>query len=82
MLYSFVAMAVAASAMQQAPAAAPAEDPIVCKSSKEHRVGTRVRKAPICKPKSEWAMQTRDTQRELRQIKDRMIDPTPIPGAR
>ena len=80
MLFPIVAFALAAVAVQTGNAAPAEEDPIVCKSAKEHQVGTRVRRAPICKPKSEWAMESRDTQRELRQIKDRMIDPTPIPG--
>lgn len=74
MLFPIVAFAAAAVA---APADKPAaaEDPIVCKSAKEHVVGTRVKRAPICKPKSVWAMESRDAQRELQQFRDRWQDP-------
>jgi len=72
-MIQLLAVLVAASS---APAEASAQaDPIVCQSSKEHVVGTRVKAKPVCKRKSEWKLEQKQTQRELRQIGDRWKDP-------
>ena len=56
------------------------DDPIVCKKSKASVVGTRIKSPPVCKPKSEWSGEERDTKREMRQLMERATSPTPIPG--
>jgi len=57
-------------------------DPIVCTRSRVHTVGTRLLSNRVCKPKSQWAVEERETQRELQSIEGRRINPAPIPEPR
>lgn len=79
LLHAFVFAALAAG-QGNAGTAPPPDDPIVCKTSKVHNVGTRMKPKPVCRPKSEWAADERDTQREIQQILDRRLDPAKASG--
>jgi hypothetical protein len=65
-------LALASQSGAEQPAA---DDPIVCKSPKEHAVGTRVKRASVCKLKSEWALEEDHAHRQLQKVKDRWTDP-------
>lgn len=80
-MYAFLALTLATAAGQQAAAPpAKAEDPIVCQRSDEHNVGTRIKRSRICKPKSEWALDEKRTQQQLRKFNDHRSDPGPASG--
>lgn len=55
---ALVALFLLASAQSTSTVAAavPAEDPVVCRSSKLPEVGTRMKSKRVCMRQSEWAM--------------------------
>ena len=59
-----------------------AEDPIVCTRSRVHTVGTRLASKRVCKRKSEWTVEARETRRDLQASDSRRIDPAPVPPPR
>lgn len=73
-----VALMFLASATDTSTAAAPKadlEDPVVCRKSKLPDVGTRFKPKPVCMRKSDWAMQDKQNENELRQINQRGNNP-------
>jgi len=60
------------------PAATKAEDPMVCKKDRsEFSTGSHMRQPKVCKLKSEWAFEARETQRKLQQVKEKGTFPMP-----
>ena len=74
MISIMIAAAMAASGAEATALDANA-DPVECRKSKIPVVGTRFKPAPVCKKKSEWAMERRQTARELQQINERGNNP-------
>ena len=58
------------------------EDPIICTRSRVHTVGTRLASKRVCKRKSEWTVEARETRRDLQASDSRRIDPAPVPPPR
>ena len=65
----------AAAAQAPVAAAAPADDPIVCKGRSESVVGTRIKPKKTCMTRSQWNYVEKRTQEELNQINQRGNNP-------
>ncbi len=46
------------------------DDQTVCRSDREHNVGTRIPAKRTCRTRAEWRELEENTQRELQQIRD------------
>ena len=61
-------------------AASKQEDPIVCTKNRQRSVGSNMLRGRVCKRKSEWAAEARETERELEMINGRGVtQPPPAP---
>jgi hypothetical protein len=56
------------------------KDPVVCQRSRSSSLGTNIAQPRLCKKKSEWDAQARDSRRNLQKIQDRRSDPFKVPG--
>ena len=67
------------TATGQAPPAAAADqdDPVVCKQAKIPDVGTRFKPKPICRKKSQWALELRLEKQGAQDFRDKF---TPYPS--
>lgn len=57
------------------------KDPIVCERSRGASLGSNIAQPRVCKKKSEWDAQARDSRRNLQKIQDRRSDPFKVPNA-
>jgi hypothetical protein len=58
------------------------KDRVVCKREQRHELGSHMRAPKVCMKQSDWDELAMRTQRDLRRLQGKGIDPTPIPGAR
>jgi hypothetical protein len=69
---------IAAMLLAPVEAAAPTaknDDPVVCRKSKEHQVGTRMKTKRKCMLKTDWDYIEKQTQREMQSLRDRHLSP-------
>ena len=76
-LMGAVVFAAAAVAAEGSGASAKAEDPVVCKKDRSFNTGSHMRRAAVCKLKSEWAFEEKQAQRELQSVRDKGVRPQP-----
>jgi len=62
--------------------AAKQADPMVCTRRRDRMVGSNMAGKRTCKRKSEWALEARETQRDLQALDGRRIDPAEVPPPR
>lgn len=70
-----LALSPAATASEAKP-----KDPVVCTRSRERSLGTNIAQPRVCKRKSEWDEEARNTKRELQQANQRGNNPFKVPG--
>ncbi len=46
------------------------DDKMVCRSNREHNVGTRIRAPRVCRTRAQWRELEERTQSEIQQIRD------------
>ena len=80
----FLSAIVAASVAAPMPALAVAGDDsdnkMVCRSNREHNLGTRIRAPRVCRTRAEWRQIEDRTQEEMQQTRDGRATPPPSPG--
>ena len=54
-----------------------AVDPVVCKKDRSFDTGSHMRRKAVCKLKSEWAFEEKESRREFQAIKDKGVQPMP-----
>jgi hypothetical protein len=74
-MLTIIALVAAAQTAPTAVAAAPENDPIVCRGRSESVVGTRIKPKKTCMKKSDWEYVEKRTQEELQQINQRGNNP-------
>ena len=74
-MLTIIALMAAAQAAPATAAAAPENDPVICKGRSESVVGTRLKPKKTCMKKSDWAYIEKRTQEELQQINQRGNNP-------
>ena len=57
------------------------DDKIVCRSNRDHAVGTRIRAERVCRTRAEWRQLEEHTQRELQQVRDGQAPNAPAAGS-
>ena len=57
------------------------DDKIVCRSNRDHVVGTRIRAERVCRTRAQWRELEEHTQRELQQIRDGQAPNEPAAGS-
>jgi hypothetical protein len=76
----------AASVAAPVPALAVAFDDkddnkVVCRSNREHNVGTRIRAPRVCRTRAEWRQEEERTHSEMQQIRDGQAPTAPAGGS-
>jgi hypothetical protein len=46
------------------------DNKVVCRSNRDHNVGTRIRAPRVCRTRAEWREEQERTQSEMQQIRD------------
>jgi len=80
-----ISAVLAASVAAPVPALAVAYDDngdnkVVCRSQRDHNVGTRIRAPRVCRTRAEWREEQERTQSEMQQIRDGQAPNLPEPG--
>ena len=57
------------------------DNQVVCRSVRDHTVGTRIRAPRTCRTRAEWRQIEEHTQREIQQIRDGQAPTEPPAGA-
>ena len=65
-------------ATAQGPDASKSDDPVVCIKDRSFATGSHMRQPKVCKLKSEWAFEVRQTQRKLQSVKEKGTYPMPV----
>ena len=55
------------------------DDKMVCRSSREHNLGTRIRAPRVCRTRAQWREIEEHTQSEMQQIRDGQAPTLPPP---
>lgn len=76
-----VVLAAAVVAAGGASESTKAQDPVVCKKDRSFDTGSHMRRKAVCKLKSEWAFEERESRRELQAIKEKGVQPMPAAPA-
>jgi hypothetical protein len=74
-MLTIIALMAAAQTAPATAAAAPENDPVICRGRSESVVGTRIKPKKTCMKKSDWDYIERRTQEELQQINQRGNNP-------
>jgi hypothetical protein len=74
-MLTIIALMAAVQTAPPAVAAAPENDPVVCRGRSESVVGTRIKPKKTCMKKSDWDYVEKRTQEELQQINQRGNNP-------
>ena len=80
-----ISAVLAASVAAPVPAMAVAYDDngdnkVVCRSQRDHNVGTRIRAPRVCRTRAEWREEHDRTQSEMQQIRDGQAPTMPPAG--
>ncbi len=54
---------------------------VVCRSNRDHNLGTRIRAPRVCRTRAEWREEQERTQSEMQQIRDGQAPTAPPTGA-
>ena len=57
------------------------DNKLVCRSNRDHNVGTRIRATRVCRTRAEWRQERDRTQEEMQQIRDGQAPTLPAAGA-